>query len=207
MKNRVEFRDIILSAVGDDSPEMIILANEVINQAIVMGALIFDPPELQVKYDYTLPSAEVSFSLTSSPFNSEVLVIRSIKDVDNLRRIWYINPDKWDVIVPTLTTVKFFTLHGTTVYVNTSLVTSLDLEVKATKYPALFVDDTTDCQYDFHDDFIISTATNLLFAKMEEKETVEMWTGVQSSIAAVHSVGLSRRMANLMPGVTKKGGE
>lgn len=206
MKNRAEFRDIILPAIGDDSPEMIVLANDAINQAILMGALLYDPPELQVKYDYTLPSAETTLSLASSPFNGEVLVVRSIQDVDNLRRIWYIDPDRWDVVVPSLLTIRFFTLHGTTVYFNTSLVTSLDLEVKATKHPAPLTDDTTDCQYNYHDDFILSTATNLVFAMMEEKETVEMWTGVQSGIAAVHNIGLSRRMASLKPSV-RKGGE
>jgi len=193
MKNRAEFRTLVLLGTGDDSSEMIAMANEAINQAIILGALMFDPPELQVKYDHTLPGSEDSFSLAAAPFNGQILIIRHMWDADNGRRLWYVPFDRWDLIVPTVDHIKFYTLHGMTVYLNTSIVPSLNLYVKATKYPTPFVDDVTDCEYDFHDEFIVSTATGLVFAKEEEKDTVDMWSKIQGAVAGALGVGAIRR--------------
>ena len=193
MKNRQEFRDIILLAVGDNSSEMITQANEAINQAILMGAMLFDPPELRVNHDYVLAIGSDTMSLASAPFNGRVLVVRNIWDSDNGRRVWFIENDRWDIIRPDVDIIKFYTLEGDVVWFNTTLSVPLNLNVRTTDYPPLFVDDTTNCAYDHHDEYIIATAVGLIFATIEEKDTVDMWSQVQGSVTTALGMGMAKR--------------
>ena len=81
-----------------------------------------------------------------------------------------------------MTVIKYYSIFGNAIYLNTSVGNDSTLKVMYLAYPATLSADSDEPEFDHHDSFIVSMATALCFASFEESDAVNMWAGVGSAL-------------------------
>ena len=169
------YKDMVYTAIARDENDAaaLLVVPEAINYALDVAAILFKPLELFASEDVALTAGNTTVEFTT-PF----IDIVNIKDSTNNVILRFIPYESFDLLKPTLTTIKYYSLFGTSIHVNASVASDTTIAVEHIAYPATLSDDNDEPEFSDHDAFIISTATAFCFAVFEESEAVNIWGSV-----------------------------
>lgn len=152
-----------------------------VNYAIDLAAILFKPPELSSTVNLTLNAGSTTTTMTS-----KFIDIITAKITTDTGRLWYIPFELFDFLLPSITTIKFYTIFGDVIHVNTSSLSTKTIQVSYIAHPAELTSDAQELEFTQHDAFIISAATAFCWAVFEESDAVEMW----AKMGEIYGLGL-----------------
>lgn len=179
MTTLLSFKNTVYTNLGRDENDeaAVLLVPQAINHSLIAAAILFKPPELFTAEDLVLSAGNDSVAFTS-PY----IDILEVKNSTTNIILRYLQYEGFHLIKPDLSIIKYYTLFGNNVYVNTSLASDTTLKMMYVAYPATLSSDEDEPEFNQHDAFIISTATALCFAAFEESDAVNMWASVGSAL-------------------------
>jgi hypothetical protein len=195
MKTLSDLATTVCTNVGRDyAAPFSNVVNEALNYAAVMAVIMFEPEELKTRAHTVQLSAGLdSISLVSGTFTN-MLSITSVYNITDAKPIWFVPFELWDIIVPsTLTPLKFFTTFGTTAYFKTLQATNKFLDIYYTQYPPPMSAAADPLGFLWHEDYVVSIATGLVFTSLEETESAGNWDKVQNTVTSIMALGGMRR--------------
>lgn len=174
-------KNLVYKSLGHDEGDddvLTIMVPAAINYAQVAVALIFKPPELNSSNDVIVSAGAKSVSIGALNF-IDVIKIYNLTDSKDLH---YVPFESWEILVPTLTTIKFYTIFGEYIYVKGSPAGDTTLTIYQLVYPTELT--TADQELDFphYDSYIIAVACAICFAALEEGESVDVWAKVTEAL-------------------------
>jgi len=181
----------VTDALGRDDTLGIALAKEGVNFAYTLGALAFQPPELQTSSSLTATSGASSVSLSSLTGLHQINAI--FNDTGSIT-VWLIPHGRWNAIRPTgaLTYVKFASRYGNTLHHN-SPTSDNSLSLFYLKTPVLLSGDGDTLEYVNHDSFIMAVATQYAFSCLEEKESADLFKTISDTFSIPLAIGSKLR--------------
>ena len=167
-----ELREVVLRAVGDSSTKSQEWAVVGINQAQLIAALLFNPPELYINAELPLAMATSTVDLSS------LTNLRTIELVYNKtagKRMWPLPWERWWIFNSEADTgsAKFHCRRGSTLNCAPSPEVENLLQVYYWKYPTALVLGPDELDFDHHDGFITATAVAIIWAQREESESAD----------------------------------
>jgi hypothetical protein len=186
MTTFLEFKNLIYTNLGGrDSGDVsaALIVPQAINHAIDSAAMLFKPPELYTSTSAVIPSGNDYCTLTSGFID----VIRVYNETGS-NELHFVPRENFKILIPTLTTVKFYTLYGQKLTVNKAVAVDTTLEVNYIAYPTALSADADVLSFAHHDPYIIALASALCFAAFEEGDSAEIWARVGESVG----VGLAK---------------
>jgi len=179
MTTFLAFKNLVYTNLARDEndPAAVLLVPQAINYALQAAGVMFKPPEL-----FTSADAIVTSGATSVEFTPAYIDILEVQNSTTSIVLRYLQYEGFDLIKPTLTIIKYYTIFGNTLHVNASVTGDSTLKVMYVAYPATLTADDDEPEFDQHDSFIVSMASALCFASSEETDAVNMWAGVGSAL-------------------------
>lgn len=182
----------ITDAVGNDDVTTTAMAMRGLNMAQVMGAFLYNPPELNVSGNLTVSASGTSVAL------STLTNLNSIADIYNTTGSCPVSPIpvmKWNYILPAFSgTVytKFYTRFGGTLWVNAPTAQNT-LLVKYFKLPTTLTAGGDSVGYDGFDSFLVSVATMFVWACKEEGESAAIFEKFMTSFNSAFQVDAKQK--------------
>lgn len=177
------FKSVVYTNIGRDSSDVTaaLVVPKAVNYAVDLAAVLFKPVELSTTADLTLNAGNTSVQMTSKFI--DIIVAKITTDTG---RLWFIPFELFDFLLPSISTIKYFTILGDYIYVNTSSGSTKTIRVTYTAHPAELTSESSEPEFTQHDAFIIAAATAFCFAVLEEADSADMW----SKIGEMYGIGL-----------------
>jgi len=179
MTTFAELKDLVYKNIGRDSTDSLASAvvPAAINYAIKAASVLFKPPEL-----YATENVVISNGTSSKEFTTEYIDILTLYNVTDSANMYFVPYELFYVIIPTHPTAKYYTFLGDLIIVNLNVTADTTVRVAYVGYPTELSDEADEVEFDQHDAYIVSAATAIAFAAMEENETVDMWAKVAEAM-------------------------
>jgi hypothetical protein len=180
MTTFLTLKDLVYKSIGRDSTDQLAAAvvPEAVNYALDVVALLFKPPELNTSGAVTVAGGSNYASIASLDF---IDVTKVHNDTDG-RELLFVPFEQWDVIVPSLADVRFYSIYGDRLYVKATPAANKTLTVYYYAYPARLTLDSQSPEFDHYDSYIVAVASALTFATIEEGESVDVWAKVTEAL-------------------------
>lgn len=185
-----QLQAVILSALGRSDSVATALATAMVNYAVTIVALVFRPPELRqvntVTYIGNTPYLNIS--------GLDWIDITRIWNTTDNRELRFIPFSRLDVVIPaTLTLTKYYSLFGDLLYLRLSPIVNKSLSVSALVMPDPLVNVADVVPFDTYDSYLVSMATTLCQAALEEGEAAMMWQKIADGIVQPFMLGTKER--------------
>jgi len=179
MTTFLEFKNLIYTNIGRDSTDsaMALVVPVAINYALKTAAALFKPPEMFTETDQVVTNGTNSHTFTSS-----FIDLISIYNVTGSNELGFIAYENFRVLVPTTTDVKYYTVFGRYIILNTTVSADTTLRIGYIAYPDDLENDDDEPSFDEHDSYIVSVATAICWAVLEEGDSVQVWESVASAL-------------------------
>lgn len=212
MTTFLDLKNTVYTAIARDSTDTAaaLVVPKAINYAYDAAARLFKPPELEDEHEAVV--------LAGTDYKDFVLYrfseITSVRDSTNSRPLYFIPLEVFDIIIPTLTVVRYYTVHGTRLRFNTSLGAAYTIAITYSRIPTELTNDANSLEFEGHTGFIVSLASAMALAVFEEGDSADMWTrmgevfslgNLKSARAremmigqpAIHEVGITGALAGI----------
>lgn len=192
MSTLADFRALIkVNFGGRDDADALLVTDAAINYAALLAALVFEPPELRTSGDLTVAGGSDSVSFGSLTNLLDILTVYNTTDNNPM---WFIPHELWQVIVPSsIGSTKYYSVFGETIYVKDAPSVNKTLKVYYSTYPAKLVNSTDVLEFDYHDSYIVSTASAIVLAAFEEGESAGIWQKVAEAVGVPLMLGARAR--------------
>lgn len=224
MTSFATLRSLVLTSLGKTGDaEATTLVDAVINYAMFMAALIFDPPELKVINDITLaggidyiyfPNLIEGVDFNETDFigiweidengdlmpvegitlNTRLLDIIKVYNKTDSYKMDFIPYESWDLAIPDSNViVKYYTLFGNRMFIKAVPLANKTISISHTTYPTKLVLDVDELPFDHHDSYITSIASGIAFAVYEETESADLWNKIATLVGEPNVLGQRAR--------------
>jgi len=140
-----------------------------INYAILLAAILFEPPELLIANNVTVSANSNNANI--STYLADQLDVKGVWNNTGSFKMWYIPWEVWETIVPAnVGAVKYFTTFGDKIYVKDTPSANTVLAVSRSTYPSDVSNGNDTIGFDHHDSFIVSTAITIARAFFEKAD-------------------------------------
>jgi hypothetical protein len=214
-----EIRTLIFKAIARDDPEASTVVDAAINYAIIMASLTFEPAEIYKTSDVMiqadenmlyLPNLVVDIDIDETNLvgmfqldgNGDLMPIDGNTLATNLLdiikiynktgdyKLDFIPYEFWDTIVPSaLAELKYWTMFGNYLYFKVKPSSNKMLSISYSTYPLPLTDAADSLPFDYHDSYIISTATAIAWAIFEEQDPAAMWARIAAFVGDPAAMG------------------
>lgn len=214
MATLVELRNLVLTSIGRDDATAITIANAAINYAIVLAALTFSPPDMYRESNVIVtggtnalyfPNVVESEDIDEESFlgyweidvngdlmpiagqllSTNLLDLIKVYNKTSAHKMDFISYEQWDLYLPVgLSTVKYWTLFGNTMYMLAVPETNITLTIGYTFYPNTLTEDADEVPFNHYDSYISSLASSITFAAFEESDAADLWAKIASLVGA-----------------------
>lgn len=192
MSTLAELRNLVKVNIGgrDDADAMLVI-DAAINYAAVLAALVFEPPELRGSSNLTVAGGNNSVSFASL---TQLLDIIALYNVTDNHPMWYIPFEQWELVVPSsVGATKYYSVFGETIYVKDKPSANKTLRIYYSNYPTKLVNATDELEFEWYDSYIVSVASGITMAALEEAESAQMWQRVVEAISLPLMLGARAR--------------
>jgi len=160
-----------------------------INYAAKLAALIFDPPELYTTANVAVAANEETVSLANV---SNLLDIIDITHSGNA--VYFVPYELWRTILKSsIGALKFYTRYGDVLYVRDAPASNTSLTIAYRKYPAELTANDSALDFDHHDSHVVSFASAIALAALEETDSANMWLAINQAIGLPLLIGRHHR--------------
>lgn len=207
-------RSLVLTALGRDDATAITIANAAINYAVVLAALTFNPPDMYRESNVVItggtnviyfPNVVESDDIDEESFlghweidangdlmpiagqllSTNLLDLIKVYNKTSAYKMDFIPYEQWDLYLPVgLSTVKYWTLFGNTMYIAAIPDSNVILTIGYTFYPNTLTEDIDEVPFNNFDSYISSLASSITFAAFEESDAAELWSKIASLVGA-----------------------
>lgn len=169
-------KNLVYTNLGRDSSDSAaaLIVPATINYAISAIAAIFKPAELHTNNNISITPGNPSVSISSIDYLDIIRVYNSTDSIEML----FIPFELWEILVPTQTVVKYYSLFGDTLYVKMTPTGDKTFILYYLKHPTTLSNDTDTVDFDHFDSYIVAIASAITFAAFEEGDTVDIWAKV-----------------------------
>jgi hypothetical protein len=176
MATFLELKNFVYTSIGRDSTDVaaVLVVPMAINYAVEAIANVMKPPELSYTSTVVITSGSNSYYMSGVDFIDIISVYNSTDAIE----LSYIPFENWNILVPVVTTTKYYTMFGDNLYVNQLVTNDTTLLINHLKYPTAMVADDSTPSFEHHDAYIISIAAAICFAVFEEGDAVDVWSKV-----------------------------
>jgi hypothetical protein len=181
MTTFLDLKNLVFKSLGHiegDDDVLTAMVPAAINYAQLAVALIFKPPELFAENNLTISSGSPKVSLGSLDF-IDVIKVRNVTDSRDLH---YIPFENWEILVPTLTVVKFYSMFGEWLYVKKTPTVDTVITIYQLTYPTELTANGQELDFPHYDGNIVAAACAICFAAIEEGESVDVWGKVTEAL-------------------------
>ncbi len=184
-------RTSVADAIGNSQTISTRQTDLALNYAHLLAALYFDPPEMRIETDVILSSSATSVSLSAL---TRPRVIDVIYNYTSSRRMHSLPWDRWYLLKPGgAGNALYYCHYNATLYTDPTPAANNTLNVFYKKYPAALSSAGDTLDFDYHDSWIVMTATKFVWAMQEENEAVDMITKVGDAIGIPLAMGTQLR--------------
>lgn len=157
-------------------------ADRGVNAGMVAHCLLSEPPEARVSGSMTAVASGDPITITSDLIRP--IRLERLYNTTGACFVGLIPLRMWDLYYfPTTGNVKYCALHGNTLYYKPYPSTDEVISVWYFQYPARLVNEDDVYPYQSGEDFTLAFAKKWTWACQEEKEDVDMWSGLASELA------------------------
>jgi hypothetical protein len=161
-----------------------------INYACTLAALIFRPPELRAIENLSFPSGAASMSIAQINW-LDIQLVMNVTDGIVMRFVSY---EKMDTIIPaSLVDTKYYSLFGDNLFLRASPASAKALTLSCLLFPPTLVNPTDLIPFSGYDSYIVTWASMLVQASLEEIESAAMWTKLVDTIVQPLVLGTRER--------------
>lgn len=181
MTTYLEFKNFVYTNIARDSSDTLaaLVVPKAVNYAIDIAAILFKPPELSTSANLTLTAGTTYITVTQ-----KFIDIITAYNTSDSNKLWFIPYELFNSLKPSTTSIKYFSLFGTRLYVNTSSLADKTITIYYVAHPTELSADDDEIEFTQHDAFIISIATALCFAVLEEGDSADIWARVGDAFGA-----------------------
>ena len=198
--NFSDFKNYVYKNISRDSSDSLaaLIVPQAINFAIPLCAINYRPVELEAKQSVT-----ILLSYTYVDFSTyDYLDIIKIYNSTDSKDMHFIPNELLGVLSSTIGSPRFWSAFGRNIYTKPTHTADTVLDVYYLKYPALLVNDTDSPEFSHHDSQIVSVASAIAFATLEEQEASTLWMQLSAILGASFSREMiSKLMVGGRPGI------
>lgn len=165
---------------GRDETKDLTLFQAAINWAYLLAGIIFKPSELSIQTDVSIASDETYFNLAVLTNPLSILHIRNTTDSIDVHPVTY---PFLQSLLPSGTSLRFYAEFGTKVFIKASPTSTKTLKVSYSKLPTKLSSPTDTLEFGEYDAFIVSVATGICWAALEEGDSATMQQNVATFLA------------------------
>lgn len=181
MTTFLDLKNLVFKNLGHEEGDDDVLTAMVpaaINYAQVAVALIFKPPELFGDSNLTISGSSPRVSLGTLDF----IDIIKVYNITDSRELHYIPFESWEILVPTLSIVKFYSIFGEWLYVKKTPTVDTIITLYRLDYPTELTANSQELDFPHYDGNIVAAACAICFAALEEGESVDVWGKVTDAL-------------------------
>lgn len=172
---------VYASIGGRDDADAEMWADRGINAGMLAFALLTEPPECKTSGYGNALNTGVALDLTTQLTRHIRLdrvynVTQSVPVQEVPFRMWDLYP------LPTSGYVRYFALHGNTLYYKPTPAGTEQLQFWYFQYPARLDDSSDSYPFTAGEDFVLAFAKRWAWACQEEQEDAQMWAGLASDL-------------------------
>ena len=191
MSTYADLKAQVLSAIGRDDSVAEAYAEKGLNYGVLSAAILFSPPELDIKTDGAITAGNASAVIDSDVLLREIQTLYNSTDS---KKIWLMPKDKFDILTGGLTgPIEFATRHGMTIFFSPTAEHYTEIKVLYSSYPASVTNMAEDLPFINYDSFIVSEATTFSFSCLEEEESAKSFEGIATRLLQVHTLDKQKR--------------
>jgi len=192
MTTFLDLKTLVFKSLGHvegDDDVLTIIVPAAIDYAQTAIALIFKPPELLAEDDLVISGGNSKVSLGSLDF----IDVIKVYDVTDARDLHFIPFENWELLVPTQTIVKYYSIFGEWLHVKKTPSVNTTITVCQLAYPTKLTSDSQVLDFPHHDGDIVAAACAICFAALEEGESVDVWGKITQALGVATLKGSAMR--------------
>ena len=192
-------RQLLLSLNRGDGKAL--LAVEVaINQAAIITALMFDPPELLVTGSVSVGAGLGEVEIGVADALPGLLDIIGFVSGASAAPMYFVPYELLDIVVPaTAAELKYFSKIGNKLLVRKAPAAASSITGRYKKYPAPLASDSETLAFENRDSYLLSAALIIASTYLEEKKTPDLLKSLYDSLGVPFTV--SQRAEGIIAGI------
>jgi hypothetical protein len=194
MATLLELENEVLEAIGRPGDATAkAYAKRSLNAGITLAGLLYEPPELRTNGTLIATNAQdyVDMSTLTRLMRVEAIWNSTGGDV-----VWSLPFDRLNVFnLPTTGNVKYYALHGNTLYYKPTPTGNETLDIHFLQYAARLENDEDAYPFTMHEDFVLSIGAEITFGFLEEGEMLESWNAISERLGVPAQTAAQIRQA------------